>query len=332
MIITEDFRTLSLVDWLQHDLLLNLLNLAPASSDASFRRYFRATTDQGSYIVMDAPPDKENLTAFIHIAEMLRSAGINTPQIYSQNLDDGFLLLQDFGDTNYLAHLTETNADALYNQAFDTLFKLHSDPRLANAPLPTYDQALLTRELNLFDEWFLQQKLGLTIPDALWQATKSLLIDSALAQPQVLVHRDYHSRNLMVVAEQTPGVLDFQDAVIGPITYDLVSLLKDCYIAWPVPRIHAWIQQYHQRLLHAGLIDCSAQQFQRWFDFMGLQRHLKVLGIFSRLDIRDSKPGYLKDIPLTFSYTLNTCSVYEELTDFHLFLNTQIKPVLAESL
>ncbi|WP_338040189.1 aminoglycoside phosphotransferase family protein [Methylocucumis oryzae] len=212
MIITEDFRALSLVDWLQHDVLLNLLDLAPASSDASFRRYFRATTDQGSYVVMDAPPDKENLTAFIHVAELLRSAGINTPQIYAQNLDDGFLLLQDFGTINYLDHLTEHNADTLYHRAFDVLFKLHSNPLLANVALPPYDQALLTRELNLFDEWFLQQKLDLTIPDALWQETKHLLIDSALAQPQVLVHRDYHSRNLMVLPEQVPGVLDFQDA------------------------------------------------------------------------------------------------------------------------
>jgi len=315
-------------DWLENDLLLTVTACEPASSDASFRRYFRVQTPGQQFIVMDAPPDKENIEPFIRIAQLLHQAQVNVPTIFQQNLSDGFLLLEDFGSQCFLDQLNENTADALYQSAFDALFKLQSQTPVQDARLPHYDEALLHRELAIFDDWFLGQLLDKAIPDALWDSVRTLLTASALEQPSLCVHRDYHSRNLMVLDQDSPGVIDFQDAVIGPITYDLVSLLRDCYIAWPEQQVERWLLAYFDRLQQASLIHCSPAQFKRWFDLMGLQRHLKAIGIFSRLHLRDHKSTYLADIPRTLNYVTDVCASYPELAEFNGFLQEQVLPAL----
>lgn len=329
--IAEDLRTLTLLDWLENNLLLTVENLTPASSDASFRRYFRIKTPDGYFIVMDAPPEKENIQPFIKVAGLMANAGINVPTIHRQNPADGFLLLEDFGSRCFLDHLNPGNANALYQSAFDNLFKQQNHASLYNCDLPRYDAALLTRELGIFNDWFVNQLRDLEMPASMWRATQAVLIASALEQPICCVHRDYHSRNLMVLEHDSPGVIDFQDAVIGPITYDVVSLLRDCYIAWPEPQVEQWMTQYYQRLLQAGLVNCEQTQFKRWFDLMGMQRHLKAIGIFSRLHLRDGKSGYLGDIPRTLNYVATVCSSYAELADFKQFLDAQLMPAGASA-
>lgn len=330
--ILEDFRALLMLDWLQNDLLLEIGNCEPASSDASFRRYFRVETPEQTFIVMDAPPDKENLAAFIQVAALLKHAQIRVPAIYQQNLTEGFLLLEDFGHHCFLDLLNDENVDGLYQQAMDSLFLLQSHTPPENCGLPVYDQTFLERELAIFAEWFLQQLLGIDISVAVWQKTCDKLINSALQQPQVLMHRDYHSRNLMVAGGALPGVIDFQDAVIGPVTYDLVSLLRDCYICWPEPRVQAWRHSYHQRLLAANIVDVDMKIFAHWFDLMGLQRHLKAIGIFSRLHLRDGKSTYLMDIPRTLSYVSHITASYVELAEFNDLLNSEILPAVSQHL
>ncbi len=321
---SEDLRTLTLLDWLENDLLLAVKTFQPASSDASFRRYYRVTTPEGSVIAMDAPPDKEKLEPFIKVAGLMAQAGINVPTIFQQNLDDGFLLLEDFGNQSFLDQLNPNSADALYQSAFDSLFKLQTQTVIKNSPLPRYDETLLERELTIFDDWFLNGLMDIDIPETLWASVKAELIASALTQPVTCVHRDYHSRNLMVLDHNSPGVIDFQDAVIGPITYDLVSLLRDCYIAWPQQQVEQWLEAYFQRLQQASLVTCDLDQFKRWFDLMGLQRHLKAIGIFSRLHLRDGKPDYLNDIPRTLNYVTDVCSGYPELAEFNHFIKENV--------
>ncbi len=323
--IPDDFRKFTLLNWLENGLHLPVRQCEPASSDASFRRYFRITLPEQQLIVMDAPPDKENIAQFIKVAELLRQANVRVPIIYHQNLEDGFLVLEDFGTQSFLDELTPENASALYGNALASLFQLQTNTGL-DSPLPNYDEALLQRELGIFEDWFLGQLVGTEIPDALWSPVRSILVGSALEQPVTCVHRDYHSRNLMFLENNSPGVIDFQDAVIGPITYDLVSLLRDCYIAWPQPQVEQWTAQYQQRLQQAGLITCSLPTFTRWFDLMGLQRHLKAIGIFSRLHLRDGKPGYLNDIPRTLGYVIAQTQIYPELSDFNHFLQTHVLP------
>ncbi|MDD2722721.1 MAG: phosphotransferase [Methylovulum sp.] len=323
---SEDFRTLALLDWLENDLLLTVESFQPASSDASFRRYFRVATPDATMIVMDAPPDKENLPAFIKAANILAGAGVKSPGIFQQNLDDGFLLLEDFGSQPFLDAVAHSNADYLYQLAMDSLFNLQSRADTQTCALPRYDEALLKRELGIFSDWFVSELLDLELSEALVDSVETLLINSALAQPVTFVHRDYHSRNLMLVDDNTLGVLDFQDAVVGPITYDLVSLLRDCYIAWPQPQIEHWLAQYFQRLQAAGLVSGDLRQFSRWFDLMGLQRHLKAIGIFSRLHLRDGKSGYLQDIPRTLDYVQAITATYPELAEFDRFIRQQAQP------
>lgn len=320
----EDLRTLAMRDWLENDLLLPLVRCEPASSDASFRRYFRVTTPEQQFIVMDAPPPQENVEPFIKVANLFSHSNVNVPTIYQHNIADGFLLLEDFGSQCFLDKLNADNATQLYQSALDSLITLQSRTPIDTAPLPHYDHALLTRELAIFYDWYLQQHRDLTIPDELWQQVQSILINSALEQPRVCVHRDFHSRNLMVTEQNSPGIIDFQDAVIGPITYDVVSLLRDCYIAWPQQQVTTWMSAYHQRLLQAGLVSCPLAQFQRWFDLMGMQRHLKAIGIFARLHIRDGKSGYLNDIPRTLNYVLQISSQYPELAEFSAYLNQHV--------
>lgn len=297
---------------------LDLDTLAPASADASFRRYFRIESknpDFGTLIVMDAPPQHEPLDAFIQVDFLLLAAGLNVPKILEQNAADGFLLLNDLGNETYLMALNEHSANALYQDATDALMKM----QLASKPdvLPNYDRALLQRELDLFPEWYLHKHLGIelnTQQQAQLKQSFELIIENNLAQAKVYVHRDYHSRNLMVTSVNTPGVLDFQDAVYGPITYDAASLWRDAYIAWPEERVIDWVVKFWEQGRKAGLpMPEDFGHFYRDFEWMGLQRHLKVLGIFARLFHRDGKNGYLKDIPLVLEYAIATANRYIEL-------------------
>lgn len=328
----EDLRTLQMRDWLENDLLLAVDAIEAASSDASFRRYFRVLGQDVSLIVMDAPPEQEKLDAFIKVAGLIRATGVRVPAIYQQNLEEGFLLLEDFGDQSYFSHSAAVSTEALYQAALDNLFRLQSDVALLETGLPRYDEALLRRELDIFKTWFLGEYFDVGMPPALWEDAQRLLVASALAQPATFVHRDYHSRNLMVLPDGQPGVLDFQDAVLGPITYDLVSLLRDCYVAWPQDQLDAWLTGYRQRLTQAGLIACGPEQFRQWFDWMGVQRHLKAIGIFARLHLRDGKPGYLADIPRTFGYVTEVCASYPQLAALGEFLKAEIQPLLDEEL
>lgn len=299
-----------LKDWLASLSEYNLSNIRPASADASFRRYFRVTdkNDGNTYIVMDAPPDKEDCTPFIHITHLLRGVNVNAPAIFKENKQQGFLLLSDLGTQPYLNHLTNQRTDALYADAISALIQMQ---KIKNH-LPIYDEQRLRDELDLFESWYLNKHLDVELNNNQkidLENIFTLLIQTAIEQPQVFVHRDYHSRNLMVFDENNPGVIDYQDAVIGPVTYDLVSLLKDCYIEWPRNRVENWLDDYLQKSGHTF----DRKQFIRWFDLMGVQRHLKVLGIFARLNYRDGKEQYLNDLPLTLKYVVDTCKLYHEL-------------------
>lgn len=301
----------------------------PASSDASFRRYFRMTLPTGdSYVVMDAPPFKEDTAPFINVSRMMADIGLNVPIVKFSNVEEGFLVLSDLGDTQYLSVLSDDDVERLYQDALSSLLTLQS--KAPREGLPPYDENLLTQEMELFREWFLKKHLGLRLSsdqeDMLDESFK-LLAQRALNQSRVCVHRDYHSRNLMVTSAANPGILDFQDAVIGPVTYDLVSLLKDCYIAWPLQRVEAWALDYLKKAVAAGIVDgVSEQDWLQDFHWMGIQRHLKATGIFARLDQRDGKPGYLKDIPRTLSYILDIGERYESLHPLQNLIRS-VKPV-----
>jgi len=332
-----DPRRDALLDWLRNDLHLKVEKLVPASSDASFRRYFRFDLGHETRIAMDAPPPQENILPFLKTAELLRARGIPTPEVFAAHPEQGFIVLSDFGTTAYLDVLDATTVEALYGSALDTLFLLQTsqDPEGAAPALPCYDEGLLRRELGVFREWCIEGYLGLTLSLAeenLLTETFDCLVDSALSQPTVIVHRDYHSRNLMQLPGGGTGVLDFQDAVMGPVTYDLASLLRDCYIAWPTPQLNVWVESYRQRLDRAGLIEgISALQFRRWFDLMGLQRHLKATGIFCRLKLRDGKPAYIGDIPRTLGYALDVGRNQTDLAAFATFIATRVLPPFLES-
>lgn len=313
-----------LLEWLGNLMPVHPTDIAPASDDASFRRYFRVSHDGGSYIVMDAPPDKENCYNFIVLAEAFHALGLRTPRVLEADLTQGFLLMTDLGNRQYLTVLDEFSVDRLYGDALESLTRLQLEGDPETDLLPSYDTTLLHREVELFREWFLERHLGLTLTDSEQHTLDdafALLVDNALEQPRVWVHRDYHSRNLMMLEDANPGVLDFQDAVIGPITYDLVSLLRDCYIAWPRRRVEAWALGHRDRLRAQGATDLEdADIFLRWFDLMGVQRHLKATGIFARLNIRDGKSGYLRDIPRTLNYIQEVSGRYPELFELGALL------------
>jgi len=316
-----DSRLNTLRDWLkalQARWQLDLDSLEPASADASFRRYFRIASknpDFGTLIVMDAPPQYEPLDAFIKVDLLLSAASLNVPKILEENITEGFLLLNDLGTKTYLAELNNETADPLYQDAIYALVQM----QLASKPdvLPNYDEALLQRELDLFPEWYLNKHLNIeltNLQDAQLKKSFALIIENNLAQAKVYVHRDYHSRNLMVTAVNNPGVIDFQDAVYGPITYDASSLWRDAYIAWPEERVIDWVIKFWEEGRKVGLpMPSDFGQFYRDFEWMGLQRHLKVLGIFARLFHRDGKDGYLKDMPLVLDYAIATTNRYIEL-------------------
>ncbi|MBD9586748.1 phosphotransferase [Pseudomonas sp. PDM03] len=295
--------------------------LTAASSDASFRRYFRWEGGGKSFVVMDAPPPQENCKPFVDIAFLLAKSGINVPKIYAEDLERGFLLLNDLGNKTYLDVIDSENADDLFKDALQALLAFQQLPMVA--PLPSYDVALLRRELELFPEWFVKRELGIEFDAAqqmLWQNVSQLLIDSALAQPKVLVHRDYMPRNLML-SEPNPGVLDFQDAVYGPVTYDVTCLFKDAFLSWPEERVHGWLQDYWQQAGALGIpVQPDFEDFLRASDLMGVQRHLKVIGIFARICHRDGKPRYLADVPRFFAYIEAVIARRPELAELDVLL------------
>ena len=331
-----DDRQQQLEVWLASTLKQAIFTLTTASADASFRRYFRVHLaspyfGQHTLIAMDAPPPQEDCAPFVNVADLLLESGINVPKVLAQDLRQGFLLLSDLGDDTYLTKLNAQTAPKLYQDATNALIKM----QLASQPqiLPAYDEALLTREMQLFPDWYVAKHLNTSLNNeqqAVLDNTFKVLNENILAQAQVYVHRDYHSRNLMITQDNNPGVLDFQDAVYGAITYDLVSLLKDAYISWDEEQIIDWAVRYWQPAKKAGLpVPDDFSEFYRDFEWMGVQRHIKVLGIFARLSHRDGKDGYLKDMPIVMAHLRKVCERYVELRPMLRLLN-QLENVQAK--
>ena len=314
-------RTQLLENWIKDQFPEKVFTLKPASADASFRRYFRVFIDDRTFVVMDAPPQHEDCRPFLQVADILSATGVHVPNILAQNLEHGFLLLSDLGNTTFLQALTSDTArvDQLYADAIDALIQMQLSQRTEG--LPDYDETLLLRELNLFPDWYIAKHLGKALSDqqtVMLSTIFARILANNLAQPKVLVHRDYHSRNLMVTTPN-PGILDFQDAVVGPVTYDLVSLFKDAYIYWDEERVLDWVIRYWEKARKAGLpLSADFAEFYRDFEWMGVQRHLKILGIFARLNYRDGKATYLDDMPLVMNYLRKACHRYSE---FHLLHN-----------
>jgi aminoglycoside/choline kinase family phosphotransferase len=309
-----DLRRAALERWLAPQFGVSF-QLTPASEDASFRRYLRATLADGrTYVAMDAPPEKEDCRPFVRVAHMLSAAGVHAPNIIAQELEQGFLLLSDLGSRTYLEALNDANSAALFADATEALLRWQLATRAGE--LPPYDEALLRREMNLFPEWYVGRHLKKELSAAQKERLENvffLLVKSALAQPTVYVHRDYMPRNLMV-CEPNPGVLDFQDAVLGPITYDVVSLVRDAFMSWEEERVLDWVVRYWEKARNLGLpVDADFGEFWRALEWMGLQRHLKVLGIFARINYRDGKPKYLQDTPRFIGYARSVSQRYREL-------------------
>jgi aminoglycoside/choline kinase family phosphotransferase len=305
--------------------------LTAASADASFRRYWRVPHGEETLIAVDAPPETEDNAGFVRLARAFRDIGLNVPEIFAEDLERGFLLVADLGRRHYLDHLDADNADRLYGDAIGALIVLQSaGPRDG---LPDYDESFLRRELGIFDEWFLDALLRLRSADQerpMLELTYDLLVESAMAQPCVCVHRDFHSRNLMLTEAASPGILDFQDAVIGPVSYDLVSLLRDCYIDWPEQRVQTWMGAYLKSALQCGILaEHHAVSFPGWFDFMGIQRHLKAAGIFARLALRDGRPDYLCYLPRTLGYVQRVSARYPALAPLAAFVGERLLPRVA---
>jgi aminoglycoside/choline kinase family phosphotransferase len=331
----QDARLGQIEQWLAADLHFDCVRIEPASSDASFRRYFRAwRRDGATRIVMDAPPDKEDLAPFLKVAQLLEGCGVHVPQVEAAERGRGFLLLEDLGSEQYLSRLIAgDDPQPLYAEALAALLRIQVEGLGAARELAPYDAAALGREMALMPEWFCARHLRLDLSgeeQALLAETFHWLAAEALAQPVVFVHRDYHSRNLLVTGERSPGIVDFQDALAGPVTYDLVSLLKDCYIDWPRARVVGWVEAHRRQLAAANIArGAGPAEFLRWFDLMGLQRHVKVLGIFARLYWRDGKGGYLADLPRTLQYVLEAARLYPRLRAFDAWLQRRVLPRFA---
>lgn len=324
--IKSDFK-----QWIGEQLKSNDFSVESLRSDASFRSYYRVKQQDFSYVVMDAPPEREKTDLFVEIAKLWRTHALPVPQVFAWEKQKGYVLLSDFGDTLLLDVLNESNVETYYQQAIDLL--VHLQER-APRNLPHFDESYIRLELGLFQEWFCEKLLGHSLSESdqqIIESTDQLLVENCLMQPQVTIHRDYHSRNLMVLEEAEHfGLIDFQDAMIGPITYDLVSILKDCYVQWPPEKIETWAMNYFVKVKehHPALSDF--EEFMMWFDLTGLQRHLKVLGIFSRLKLRDNKPRYVHDMPRIMRYVTDVTARYEALAPFDDWLNEVILPKLFE--
>ena len=323
----------SLQNWLTETLGTSTFNLKPASGDASFRTYHRLFLKNKTFIVMDAPPEQENCKVFIKITKKLRACDVNVPIIHNVNIEQGFLLLSDLGNDLYLNKLNKSSIYELYSDALSTLVAIQVLVNVGG--VDEYDKSLLISEMNLFREWLIEKHLNIKLSDSqvkILTTLFDLLVNNALQQPKVFVHRDFHSRNLMVTKENNPGVIDYQDAVYGPISYDLVSILKDCYIKWPKEEIDKWIDFYLNKLYEEkAQYRINRDEFVRWFDLMGVQRHLKASGIFARLSHRDGKHNFLEDIPRTLSYILDLKETYEELQPICIILEELVLPRLKEN-
>ncbi len=320
---TAPDRAAARLAWTRNALGDATLELEPASSDASFRSYWRTHHQGKSWIVMDSPPAQEDPRPWLVMGERLAAAGLHVPAVYAKDLEQGFLLIEDLGTRLYLSALNEDTADRLYSDAMDAL--LHMQARMSHDDLPPFNHDVLVRGLEVMPEWFLQRHLGYTPSCGEWdvlEAAFDVIIRNAQEQPRVFVHRDFHSRNLLVVDDNNPGIIDFQGALAGPLTYDLASLLRDAYIVWPRERVNGWVEAYRLRLISAGMIDrtVETQRFRRWFDLTGLHRHVRVLGQFYRLWYRDGKPGYLADVPRVYDYVMSVARSYPELADFAALL------------
>jgi aminoglycoside/choline kinase family phosphotransferase len=340
-----DVRLDAIHDWLRGALAYSDYTLRPASADASFRRYFRLEgrapdrPEAGTVtrIVMDAPPDKEDIGPYLRVTRLLSGCGVHVPEVHAVDERRGLVLLEDLGHTHYLTRLEAgADPDPLYAAALESLLRIQVRGQEAARELAPYDAPVLQREMALMPEWFLGRHLAIeptAAERAMLEAAFAFLTREALAQPTVFVHRDYHSRNLMVLESGGPGIIDFQDALRGPVGYDLVSLLKDCYVAWPRARVEGWLRGFRDRLLGEGAVGAALAgrdfaEFLRWFDLVGLQRHVKVLGIFARLNWRDGKPGYLADLPRTLDYAREVAAMVPELRDFSAFLEERVAPAL----
>ena len=323
----------SLQNWLTEILGTSAFNLKPASEDASFRTYHRLFLKNKTFIVMDAPPEQENCKVFIKITKKLRACDVNVPIIHNVNIEQGFLLLSDLGNDLYLNKLNKSSIYELYSDALSTLVAIQVLVNVGG--VDEYDKSLLISEMNLFREWLIEKHLNIKLSDSqvkILTTLFDLLVNNALQQPKVFVHRDFHSRNLMVTKENNPGVIDYQDAVYGPISYDLVSILKDCYIKWPKEEIDKWVDFYLNKLYEEkAQYRINRDEFVRWFDLMGVQRHLKASGIFARLSHRDGKHNFLEDIPRTLSYILDLKETYEELQSICIILEELVLPRLKEN-
>ncbi len=330
---TKDRRLEDLGAWLDTFPALKGFKLEAASADASFRRYFRVRVGEKTWIAMDAPPEQEDSVPFVRVAACLESMGLNAPEVLAANMDEGFLLLSDLGDCEYLETLEAKPeaAASLYSDAMDALAQMQSRGVAFEVTLPPYDEALLRSELSLFHDWLCTTHLSIrwtAAAESEWRRLCSLLVDEALAQPTVFVHRDYHSRNLMHTESGNPGILDFQDAVAGPLTYDLVSLLKDCYVSWPAEAVSEWAGAYFERIDPSLQRQLGRERFFRDFALMGVQRHLKAAGIFARLWHRDGKAAYLPDAPRALAYILALRDDYPELSFLTELIEQQVLPGL----
>lgn len=306
------------------------ISLIPISGDASFRRYYRVQIGNSSYVAVDAPAERENNRQFVALAKLLGDNNVNVPKVHHVDFEHGFMLLSDMGDDLYYSALfsdtsSKESADSLYRSAIECLVRIQRIDH-SSCTIPVFDADFILRELSLFSEWFIGGQLKLD-DYADFPSVAGVLVDNALEQPQVLTHRDFHSRNLMVTRHNSPGILDFQDAVIGPVAYDVASLLKDCYLHWSDEQLSHWVRDYTNLAEAAGILSIAdLKHFRRWFDLIALQRHIKCAGIFTRLFLRDGKPAYLRDIPRVMQYILMTSSKYPELLAYNSWLKDIVLP------
>jgi hypothetical protein len=301
------------------------LDVEVASADASFRSYWRVRNGDANWIVMDAPPPQEDIRPWLDIGARLRAVGLHAPEVSTADPERGFVLMEDLGTRTYLPELRDGTVDALYGDALDALLVMQT--QVDASDLPRFDATRTSPEMELLGEWFLQRHLGFVPSCTQWDTIENafrVIASAADEQPRRFMHRDYHSRNLLIAERGNPAIIDFQGAMLGPITYDLASLLRDCYIAWPIERVDAWVEQYRRRLVDAGLVTVDGAHFRRWFDLTGLQRHIKVLGLFCRLWYRDGKAGYLADLPLVLDYVLTVAQLHPQLVGFSNLLQRAV--------